>query len=101
MLTHLHKFHELNLSLRNVCVLYHLADKPDQNTVADIAHAIGLRINNGNLRAGLVQMIEQGLITRATTTSPRNQPLHHHHLSPTGYKLLRLPTKNQELETRN
>lgn len=101
MLTHLHRFHDLNLSLRNICVLYHLADKPSQNTVADIAQAIGLRINNGNLRSGLIQMIEQGIITRTSTTNRHNQPLHHHRLSPTGYKLLRLPTRNQEPETRN
>jgi hypothetical protein len=90
MFAHLDQFQRLNLSLRSVCVLYYLAGGPSQPTISDIALAVGVRINNGNLRTSLIQMVEQGLITR-TTTIHRNLPLHHHCLSTAGYKLLRLP----------
>ena len=89
MLKHLQRFAKLGLSLRDVCTLYFIASQPHAVTHTEIAHAFGLREDNGNIRSSMARLIEIGLIDR-TTTIKRNLPQHTHLITQECRKLLRL-----------
>lgn len=103
MLTHLQQFAALGISLRDVCVLYYIASQPSAVTHTDIAHALGLREDNGNIRSSMVRLVEIGLISRQTTHNDRGLPQHIHLITETCRKLLRLPkpTANSKPRTEN
>jgi predicted MarR family transcription regulator len=102
MFTHLRQFADLGISLRDVCVLYYIASQGTSVTHIDIANALGLRMDNGNIRSAMSKLVELGLIDR-TTTINRNLPQHTHLISATCRKLLRLPkpTENSKPRTEN
>lgn len=86
----LDQFHQRALSLRQVRALYHLAAAPTQNSTTDLRHALGIDHRNGNFADELKRMTEAGILRVTRARNANNLPLHHYHLTPAGYKLIRI-----------
>jgi hypothetical protein len=91
MFSHLRQFADLGLSLRDVCVLYYVASRSSAVTHTEIAHALGLREDNGNIRSSMARLVTLGLLTRSTGRQQNNLPQHTHLITDSCRKLLRLP----------